>query len=67
MKIISISSGVGGVSYVIEYRGTQYCVTLSHYNANEVWHQHTPRKVRNDSKLHATLCTFATNHRQGEL
>ena len=64
MHIIETSSGIGGTYYVIEHKGTQYCVFLSLYNADEVHHQNTPRKVRDDSKLHKTLCTFARNHKK---
>ena len=66
MNIIEISSSVGGTHYVIEHKGTQYCVFLSRYDADEVHHQHTPRKVRADSKLHETLCTFARNHKKDQ-
>ena len=60
MKVISVDIGLGSRNvFVIEKDNVEYCVEINNYDANEVYENRRPRKIRKDSKLHTALCAFA--------
>ena len=61
MKLISIDNACGHKTVIVEKNNVQYCVFVDNYGTtkNEVYENSNFRKIRQNSKLHISLFSFA--------